>query len=155
MPHSSQPQDGLTLPAPTGMDDQDLQSISLAADEITSAPEIPEAHEDSSALPEPATAQEATPATPYEQTPEPPVVQSSPIELSLSELKQAALRELSPLVGHLNQTPDEKYETAKMIYEETRDHTALTAVYEAAKNLTDEKAKAEAIYDVIQKISQL
>lgn len=73
----------------------------------------------------------------------------------LSTLKQDALHELSPLIGQLNQTPDEKYATAKMVYEETKDQNILNAVYEAAKNLTDEKAKAEAIYDVIQKINEL
>ncbi len=72
---------------------------------------------------------------------------------SLNSLKQDALHELSPLIGHLDQTPDEKYATAKMVYEETNDQNLLSAVYEAAKNLTDDKAKAEAIYDVIQKIN--
>ncbi|CAN5413911.1 hypothetical protein BH10PAT3_BH10PAT3_0130 [soil metagenome] len=74
---------------------------------------------------------------------------------NLSSLKQDALHELSPLIGHLDQSPDEKYETAKMVYEETKDQSVLTAIYEAAKNLPDDKAKAEAIYDVIKKINEL
>lgn len=72
---------------------------------------------------------------------------------NLSALRQEALRELSPLIGQLDQTPDEKYATAKMVYEETNDQNILSAVYEAAKNLTNEKAKAEAIYDIIKKIN--
>lgn len=72
---------------------------------------------------------------------------------NLGALRQDALHELSPLIGQLDQTPDEKYATAKMVYEETKDQNILSAVYEAAKNLPDEKAKAEAIYDVIQKIN--
>lgn len=72
---------------------------------------------------------------------------------NLGALRQDALHELSPLIGHLDQTPDEKYATAKMVYEETKDQNLLSAVYEAAKNLPDDKAKAEAIYDVIQKIN--
>lgn len=100
------------------------------------------------------------------QTPEiqplqaPDTFESSPIGITpsgtlsnLGALRQDALHELSPLIGYLDQTPDEKYATAKMVYEETKDQNILSAVYEAAKNLPDEKAKAEAIYDVISKIN--
>jgi hypothetical protein len=74
---------------------------------------------------------------------------------NLNSLKQEALHELSPLIGHLDQTPDEKYATAKMVYEETKDQNILKDVYEAAKNLSDEKSKAEAIYDIVKKINEL
>jgi hypothetical protein len=80
---------------------------------------------------------------------------SSVVPTSLTSLKQEALRELSPLIGHLDQTPDEKYTFAKMMYEETKNQDLLSKVYEAAKGLIDEKAKAKAIYDIVQKINDL
>ena len=52
---------------------------------------------------------------------------------NLSSLKQDALHELSPLIGYLDQSPEEKYATAKMVYEETKDQNILSAVYDAAK----------------------
>ena len=80
-------------------------------------------------------------------------INSSGTMKDLSSLKQEALHELSPLINQLDQSPDEKYATAKMVYEETNDQALLTAVYDAAKNLPEDKAKAEAIYDVIKKIN--
>lgn len=102
--------------------------------------------------PEEAPAETSEPAEPAH---EPINITSSGTLNSLSSLKQDALRELSPLIEKLDQTPEEKYETAKMIYEETNDNNMLSVVYEAAKNLSDEKIKAAAIYDVIKKINEL
>ena len=73
---------------------------------------------------------------------------------NLSALKQDALRELSPLIGYLDQSPEEKYNTAKMVYEETKDQNILSSVYEAAKNLPDDKSKAQAIYEVVKLIEE-
>jgi hypothetical protein len=73
----------------------------------------------------------------------------------LNALKQEALRALSPLIAQLDQSPEEKYATTLMVYKGTNDQTLLPAIYEAAKNLTDDNAKAAAIYDVVQKINNL
>lgn len=73
----------------------------------------------------------------------------------LGALKQQALKELSPLLHKLDQTPEDKYKVALMVYEETKDQNMLNTVYEAAKNLPDETAKAEAIYDIVKKINEI
>lgn len=150
---TDQPQDGLTLPMPEGMSHEDIQGISISVDDAAAEQDTDHMHSDVPMLPEQPAEPEALSVD--DQASEPVAQASSPAQQSLSELKQAALRELSPLINHLNQSTDEKYETAKMVYEETHDHATLNAVFEAAKNLTDEKAKAEAIYDVVQKINQL
>lgn len=83
------------------------------------------------------------------------IVDATTAPVGLESLKQEALRELSPLMGHLDQSPDERYTFAKMMYEETKDQDMLSKVYEAAKGLTDDKAKAKAIYDIIEKINSI
>jgi hypothetical protein len=133
----------LTLPAPATDDvavPGDTPASSVVADEPVSA------------LP---TFTDNAAVEPAQNAGEPITISGAGKMSDLTALRQEALHELSPLIGQLDQTPDEKYATAKMVFEETKDQALLASVYEAAKNLTDEKAKAEAIYDVIQKINDL
>jgi hypothetical protein len=140
------PQEEINLPAPAVDEpaDEEMESISPEPAE----PAVPEVVEEA-----------PTAETPVEApVPDAELSSAAPVSTTSSQdlgsLRQEALHELSPLIGHLDQTPEEKYETAKMVYEETNDQALLPTVYEAAKNLTDEKAKAQAIYDVIQKINE-
>lgn len=71
----------------------------------------------------------------------------------LSTLKQRALSELSPLIGQLEQTPEEKFRTTMMMIQAADDQTLIGAAYEAAQKITDEKAKAQALLDVINEIN--
>jgi hypothetical protein len=71
----------------------------------------------------------------------------------LIELKQSALHELSPLVGHLQQTPEEKFRTTMMMIQASDDQTLLPAAFAAAKEISDEKARAQALLDVINEIN--
>ena len=140
------PDEELSLPEPEA--DTNVSSDAPAFIETplpqTAAPSEPEAKSVQAEVPEPT-----------ETVSEPINITTSGTLNSLSSLKQDALRELSPLIEKLDQTPEEKYETAKMVYEETNDQNMLSIVYEAAKNLTDEKEKAAAIYDVVKKINEL
>jgi len=71
----------------------------------------------------------------------------------LMELKQSALQELSPLVGHLEQTPEEKFRTTMMMIQASDDQTMLPAAFQSAKEIKDEKARAQALLDVINEIN--
>jgi hypothetical protein len=71
----------------------------------------------------------------------------------LLELKQSALHELSPLLGHLDQTPEEKFRTTMMMIQASDDHTMLQTAYEAAKAISDEKVRAQALLDVVNEIN--
>jgi hypothetical protein len=71
----------------------------------------------------------------------------------LLELKQSALHALSPLLGHLEQTPEEKFRTTMMMIQASDDHTMLQAAYDAANSITDEKARAQALLDVVNEIN--
>lgn len=75
------------------------------------------------------------------------------ISNELMELKQKALQQLSPLVGHLDQTPEEKFRTTMMMIQASDDQSLLNSAYESAKQITDEKTKAQALLDVVNEIN--
>lgn len=71
----------------------------------------------------------------------------------LINLKQQALQHLSPLVGHLDQTPEEKFRTTMMMIQASDNHNLIQSAFEAAQNITDDKARAQALLDVINEIN--
>lgn len=71
----------------------------------------------------------------------------------LLSIKQEALQQLSPLVGHLDQSPEEKFRTTMMMIQASDDHSLLQTAYDAAKQIPDEKARAQALLDVVNEIN--
>ncbi len=71
----------------------------------------------------------------------------------LSSIKQQALQQLSPLVTHLNQTPEERFNTAMMMLQATDDQLLVAVAYEAAQAITDEKIRAQALLDIVNEIN--
>jgi len=71
----------------------------------------------------------------------------------LLTLKQQALQHLSPLVGQLDQTPEEKFRTTMMMIQASDDKTLVKAAFEAAQAITDDKARAQALLDIINEIN--
>lgn len=71
----------------------------------------------------------------------------------LLSMKQEALQQLTPLVDHLDQSPEEKFRTVMMMIQASDDHTKLTEAFEAAKLITDDKMRAQALLDVINEIN--
>lgn len=97
-----------------------------------------------------------TPQVNYGSAPSVPIADNQPANDSsddLLDLKQKALQELSPLVGHLDQNPEEKFKTTMMMIQASDDQALLPAAYEAAQLITDEKAKAQALLDVVNEIN--
>lgn len=82
----------------------------------------------------------------------PVTVTSSPAQ-DLQALKQQALQQLTPLVDHLNQTPEEKFHTTMMLLQATDNQTLIHVAYEAAQAIPDEKARAQALLDVVNEIN--
>lgn len=72
---------------------------------------------------------------------------------SLLSLKQQALAQLSPLVGHLDQSPEERFRTTMMLIQSTDNQELLQTAYDAAQAISDEKARAQALLDVINEIN--
>jgi hypothetical protein len=81
-------------------------------------------------------------------TPPQPVVTSD-----LNSIKMHALEQLSPLVDKLDQTPEERYKTLMMMIQASDNQTLVGDAYQAAQQITDEKAKAEAILNIINEIN--
>lgn len=74
---------------------------------------------------------------------------------SLDEIKQAALGELRPLVDKLNVPADEKFDTYLLLLRSTDDRDLIAPAHEAARAITDEARRAQALLDIIKEIDYL
>lgn len=116
-----------------------------AAEPTTNSPSLP-----ASSAPEPSVAFDSSSAAGAPVAPPPMTEEASN---TLSEIKQDALQQLSPLVDHLEQTPEEKFRTTMMMLQATDNHDLVKTAYEAAQSITDEKARARALLDVVNEIN--
>jgi hypothetical protein len=71
----------------------------------------------------------------------------------LISIKQMALQQLKPLVGHLDQTPEEQFRTTMMMIQGADDQSLINKAYQAASAITDEKVRAQALLDVVNEIN--
>jgi hypothetical protein len=85
-----------------------------------------------------------------------PAAPSTPASDDANDLvgiKQQALQHLSPLVSHLEQTPEEKFRTTMMMIQASDDQSLIKTAFEAAQAIEDDKARAQALLDVINEIN--
>lgn len=73
----------------------------------------------------------------------------------LASIKKDALVELRPLVDKLNVSPEEKFDTYLLLIRSTDDADLIAPAHEAAKAITDETRRAEALLDIIKEIDYL
>lgn len=73
----------------------------------------------------------------------------------LDDIKRDALLELRPLVDKLTVSPEEKFDTFLLLIRSTDDADLIGPAHEAAKAITDEARRAEALLDVIKEIDYL
>ena len=95
---------------------------------------------------------------PADEHPVPVTVNSShhvdqPASDDLGLIKQQALQQLTPLVSHLDQSPEERFHTTMMLMQATDDQSLIKVAYEAAQSITDEKTRAQALLDVVNEIN--
>lgn len=83
----------------------------------------------------------------------PSVEVPAPSKDDLLELKKQALGELSPLVDHLDQTAEEKFRTTMMLIQSTDNADLLKEAHTAAQAIEDEKARAQALLDIVNEIN--
>lgn len=84
-----------------------------------------------------------------------PMPTSDSGDASLDGIKQEALGELRPLVDKLNVSPEEKFDTYLLLLRSTDDRELIAPAHEAAKNITDEARRAQALLDIIKEIDFL
>ena len=71
---------------------------------------------------------------------------------SLEKIKESALEDLKPLVGKLKLEPDEKFDTLLLIIRSTDDQSLLDEAHAAAKDISDETKRAQALLDIIKEV---
>lgn len=152
-------------------DDQELakvlagvsqQADEAAATPLTDAPAPEEATAPAPEMPAPAMQPEPAVVPPAPAVdPVMPVAPTMPTMPStegtgeLDSIKQDALNELRPLVDKLNVAPEEKFDTYLLLLRSTDDKALIAPAHEAARNITDEARRAQALLDVIKEIDYL
>ena len=110
--------------------------------------------------PAPAPAPAPEPIMPaFEPAPTPvmPAFEPAPVAQGLDtrQVKQAALRDLIPLVDHLNMNPSQKFNFYRNIFDDLHDYTVLEPAYLAAKEIADDTERAEALLYLVESIDKM
>ena len=103
------------------------------------------------------------PVLPPAPAPEPPMVEMpapayeepAPGDISIHQVKEAALRDLVPLLGHLDMDPIQKFNMYRNIFEDLRDYTVLESAYRAAAEIQDEGERAQALLYLVEAIDRM
>jgi len=155
--HQDEPQqaatDNITAtpdPVSDGTLDANIDALANSTDEAASvATPLVEAHETDGYIMDDTSVVPAPPASATDDTTVAPTTDTN----TLLDIKQQALTQLSPLVGHLDQTPEEKFRTTMMMIQASDNQALIQTAYEAAQAITDEKAKAQALLDIVNEIN--
>ncbi len=86
---------------------------------------------------------------------EPDPLSVAPVSDALDSIKKDALNELRPLVDKLNVSSEEKFDTYLLLLRSTDDQSLIAPAHDAAKGITDEARRAQALLDVIKEIDYL
>ncbi|MBQ2643444.1 hypothetical protein IJG11_00800 [Candidatus Saccharibacteria bacterium] len=124
----------------------DIPDLSAPAPAAPSMPPMPEP------TVQPAPAPEPTPSvapTTFSTT------APAPAGLNTHQVKEAALRDLIPLLDHINMTPSQKFNICRNIFEDLRDYTVLEQAYRAASEIPDETERAEALLYLVESIDKM
>jgi len=126
----------------------------LTSPMLSSTPPLPLPAADAPAPPAvmPAIAHEpaAAPATTPAVAPQPTETTSDD---GLMAIKNDALANLTPLVGQIDQSPEEKFKTTMMLIQASDNSSLIKEAYAAANQIAEPKAKAQALIDVINEIN--
>jgi hypothetical protein len=101
-----------------------------------------------------APAEESTAAPVYSAQmapPDAPAASDAPTDLM--DIKQQALSQLTPLVGHLEQSPEEQFRTTMMLIQASDNQALVKDAYAAASAIPDEKIRAQALLDIVNEIN--
>lgn len=79
--------------------------------------------------------------------------QTSNVTNELIDIKRQALNQLTPLIKHLDQSPDAKFETLMMMIQASDDQMLVKLAYETALLISDDKIRAQALLDIVNEIN--
>jgi len=164
--NSSQRQDAAADNTVVTTDDQDLGAAATGGTtgDYLDTPDTPAATAPAADLPDvvspavpgvaPATAAPVVASSaPAVATPTTTVAGVSADSDQLLDLKQQALQQLTPLVDHLEQNPEEKFRTTMMMIQAADNSALIKAAYDAALQIPDEKIRAQALLDIVNEIN--
>lgn len=95
------------------------------------------------------------PEPPAPTVPEGPAPLDPATGLNVNQVKEAALRDLLPIVDKLNLGAKERFDLYCDAFKELRDYSVLEPAYLAAREITDEKDRAEALLYVVNTIKNM
>lgn len=98
---------------------------------------------------------DATPAPTEQPSFTPPAPVAPQISGDLETIKKDAIVALRPLVDKLELAPEEKFDTYLLLLRSTDDKELIGPANEAAKAITDESRRAQALLDIIKEIDYL
>ena len=146
---------GSTADAGASLGVADTIAAGLGAPAAPAAPAMP-------AMPaaEPAAPVAETAPAAAEPAPAMPAMSAVPSVASygdpdIAQVKEAALRELFPLMDKINVNPVQKFRIYKDIVELTHDKSVIEPAYSAARKISDERARAEALLFLVELIDNL
>lgn len=145
--NDDQQNNGVASPMPDSTLGQDNTASSTDNNAMGNLPAVP-------AAPEPASTNDSAGDYIMNDVPGAPAsAAGSNSDGDLMSIKQQALQQLSPLLGHLDQTPKEKFRTTMMLIQASDNKNLIPQAYEAAKAIDDEKVRAQALLDVVNEIN--
>ena len=97
----------------------------------------------------------AAPEAPAAPVLEQPMPEPVPQSLSTGEVKKAALRDLVPLLDKINMNSSEKFGIYRDIFDDLKDYTVLDPAYRAAREITDETERANALLYLVKSIDKM
>jgi len=72
---------------------------------------------------------------------------------ALQDIKRTALQNLLPIVGRLDQAPEERFQTLLMVIQASDNRQLLNEAYETAAKIPDEGERAKALLAIINEIN--
>lgn len=73
----------------------------------------------------------------------------------LLDIKKSALQELSPLVEHLDQPPEERFKTLLDMIRASDNTSLVRPAYTAAQLIQNEQARAKALLEIVKEVNYL
>lgn len=133
-------------------EDEVLQGVDDSANDHKDDTPAPASHRDNAGLggfvPTPAPSFASPSASPATPDPAAPAATDD-----LLDIKQEALQALTPLVGQLDQTPEEQFRTTMMMIQASDNHSLVKVAYDAAQKIGNEKERAQALLDIVNEIN--
>ena len=75
--------------------------------------------------------------------------------MGINQVKEAALRELAPILGKLDVPAEQKFDIYKNVIDNYHDSSVIEPAYHAASEITDERERGEALLYIIDSIDKM